>query len=71
MDVAVEAAIKSDVDGTFKGGAYNGTLDNNGVGLAAYHNNANLVTPAVQSELDQIKADLIAGKIDVKATASK
>ena len=69
MDVAVEASIKSDVDGTFKGGVYNGTLQNNGVGLADYHNNASLVTPAVQSELDAIKADLIAGKIDVVATA--
>jgi basic membrane protein A len=69
MDVAVEAAIKSVTDGSFKGGVYNGTLDNNGVGLADYHNNASLVTPAVQTELDAIKADLIAGKIDVVATA--
>jgi basic membrane protein A len=70
MDVAVEASIKSVVDGSFKGGVYNGTLDNNGVGLADYHTNASKVTAAVQTELTQIKADLIAGKIDIKATAS-
>jgi basic membrane protein A len=70
MDVAVEAAIKSVTDGSFKGGVYNGTLDNNGVGLADYHNNASLVTASTQTELTQIKADLIAGKIDIKATAS-
>jgi basic membrane protein A len=69
MDVSVEAAIKSAVDGTFKGGVYNGTLDNNGVGLSDYHTNADKVTSAVQSELTAIKADLIAGKIDIKATA--
>ena len=70
MDVSVETAIKSAVDGSFKGGVYNGTLDNNGVGLADYHANADKVTSAVQSELTAIKADLIAGKIDIKATAS-
>jgi len=70
MDVSVEAAIKSAVDGSFKGGVYNGTLDNNGVGLSDYHANADKVTSAVQGELTAIKADLIAGKIDIKATAS-
>jgi len=70
MDQAVEAVIKSAVDGTFAGGTtYDATLANNGVGLAPYHNNASMVTPAVQSEMDQLKADLIAGKIDVTATA--
>jgi basic membrane protein A and related proteins len=70
MAAAVETAIQADVDGTFQGGVYDGTLANNGVGLAAYHNNAGMVTPATQSELDAIKADLMAGRLDVKAIAA-
>ncbi len=68
-DVAVYNAIKSVVDGSFKGGVYTATLANGGVGLAPYHNNANLVPSDLQAELDQIKADIIAGKIDITALA--
>ena len=37
MDSTVIEAIKEAKDGTFKGGVTVGTLSNNGVGLAAYH----------------------------------
>ena len=40
MDVAVYDAIKSVVDGTFKGGVYVGTLENGGVGLATIQRHA-------------------------------
>lgn len=62
--------IKQVVDGSFKGGVYTGTLANGGVDLAPYHNNASLVTADMQKELDQIRADIIAGKIDIKGIAS-
>jgi len=68
-DNAVYNAIKSAVDGTFKGGIYTATLENGGVGLAPYHNNASMVSSALQGELDQIKADIIAGKIDITSLA--
>src|SRR5574341_99893 len=37
MDVAVQSAIKSAVDNQFKGGTYVGTLENDGVGIAPFH----------------------------------
>jgi basic membrane protein A len=61
MDVTTLAAIQSVVDGTFAGGTANlarGTLANDGVGLAAL---ASVVPAGLQAELDQIKADIIAG----------
>jgi basic membrane protein A len=61
MNVAVYDTIKAAMDGTFKGGIYSGTLANNGVGLAA----VNGASAELQAELDQIKADIISGKITV------
>jgi basic membrane protein A len=61
MNVAVFDTIKAAKDGTFKGGVYVGTLANNGVGLAAVTG----ASAELQSELDQIKADIISGKITV------
>ena len=37
MDVAVFDTIQSVVDGTFEGGTYLGTFENDGVGLAPFH----------------------------------
>ena len=66
MDVAVFDTIKSVQDGTFKGGGvYVGTLKNNGVGIAPFHNYDAQVPATMKSELEAIKADLIAGKITV------
>ncbi len=65
MDVAVYDTIKAAKDGTFKGGTYVGTLANNGVGLAPFHNFDSQVPSTLKSELDQIKADIISGKITI------
>ena len=59
INVAVYNTNKTAQAGTFKGGVYLSTLANDGVGLAA-------VTGAsadLTKELDQVKADIIAGKI--------
>jgi basic membrane protein A len=68
MDEAVFAAAKSVAEGTFKGGAYVGTLKNNGVGIAAFHNYDSKTPATLKTELDQIKAALIAGNISVSKT---
>jgi basic membrane protein A len=60
MDVTTMAAIKSGIEGTFKGGVTVGSLSNNGVGLAPL---ASAVPSGVQGELDKVKADIIAGTI--------
>lgn len=63
MDVAVYDAIKAVVDKTFKGGTYLGTLKNNGVGLAGFHDFDSKVPAALKAEIDQLKKDIIAGKV--------
>jgi len=60
MDVTTLAAIKSALDGTFKGGVTVGALANGGVGLAPL---TGPVPAGLQAELDQVKADIIAGTI--------
>ena len=66
MDVAVFSAIKDAQAGAFKGGIYVGTLANDGVALAPFHNFESKVPATLQAELDQIKADIISGKVTVK-----
>ena len=60
MDVTTLAAIQSVIDGTFAGGVTVGTLANGGVGLAPL---TGPVPDGLQAELDQVKADIIAGTI--------
>lgn len=62
---SVSAAVESAYKGTFHGGNYNGTLANNGVGLSPLHDFAHTVPAKVQSELNTLKAEIIAGKISL------
>jgi basic membrane protein A and related proteins len=66
MDVAVETAIKDTLDGKFKGGTYVGTLANNGVGIAPFHELDSQVPQTVKDELNTIKQGIIDGSISVK-----
>ena len=64
MDVAVYDTIKSVQDGKFQGGTnYVGTLANNGVSIAPFNQLDSKIPAALKTELDQIKADIISGKI--------
>ncbi len=64
MDVALEVSIKTFIDGKFQGGTnYVGTLENGGVAIAPFHNNDSKIPDALKKELDQVKADIISGKI--------
>ena len=69
MDTAVFDASKATLDGTFKGGTYVGTLENGGVGIAAIP--AGAMPDGVSAELDLIKADIIAGKIQTSPTPAQ
>ncbi len=64
MDIAVFDAIQSVVDGTFTGGTYLGTLENNGVDLAEFHEFDDAVSQELKDEIEQVRLDLIAGKLD-------
>ncbi len=72
MDNAVYDTIKSFQAGTFKGGEnYVGTLQNGGVGIAPFHNLDSKVPAALKTELDQVKADIISGKVKTGVEALK
>ena len=66
---AVKGSVLSAANGTFKGGAYIGTLANGGTGIAPYHDFASKVPASLQSEVNTVKQDIISGKI-VPATKS-
>jgi basic membrane protein A len=63
MDATTMAVIESVIDGTFTGGVVVGTLENGGVDIAPWHDLSNLISAELQAELDQIKEDIIAGRI--------
>jgi basic membrane protein A len=65
MDVAVENSLKQGLDGTFKGGIYTGTLQNNGVGIAPFHDFDSQISADVKSQLTTIKQGIEDGSISV------
>jgi basic membrane protein A and related proteins len=67
MDVAVKDAIVSVVDNKFDNTQFIGTLENGGTSLAPFHEFDSKIPADVKSELDQIKADIISGKITVQS----
>ena len=68
VDAAVFDAIKRVKDGTFKGGIFSFGLAENGVRYVYDEHNKALIPDSVQARLQQIKADIIAGKITVPST---
>ncbi|MCS6711069.1 BMP family ABC transporter substrate-binding protein [Brachybacterium sp. EF45031] len=70
MDKAVEDVTTQAADGSFDNTPYVGTLENGGVGIAPYHDLDAQVPAELKSEVDQLKQDIIDGKITVESTAS-
>lgn len=68
IDVAVYDMIRRARDHTFKGGIYTYGLAENGVGYVYDEHNRALIPDGVRARLEQIKADIIAGKIKVPST---
>jgi basic membrane protein A and related proteins len=67
---AVKAAVLKTADGTLEGGGGSiGTLANNGVQLAPFHQMDAKVPADLKSELDQLKQDIISGKVAVTSPA--
>ncbi len=63
LDNSVIDVVQAIVDGKFTGGTQVGNLENGGVSLAPFYNLDSLISPAVKADLEEIKADIIAGKI--------
>jgi basic membrane protein A len=66
IDVAVFNAIQGVVDDTFEGGLFVGTLENEGVGLAPFHELEDQVSDETKAELEEIRSGIIAGDISTK-----
>ena len=65
IDNAVFAAADEAINGTFTNAAYNGTLANEGVGLAPYHDLASMVPSDIQDEVEALKDEIINGSVSV------
>src|SRR5471032_1256439 len=68
IDVAVFDMIKRVRDHQFKGGIYTFGLAQNGVGYVYDEHNRALIPDSVRARLEQLKADIIAGRISVPST---
>lgn len=67
IKTATDAVVTDAAAGNFSTDAYVGTLENDGVGIAPFHNFESKVKPELQGELDTIKAGIIDGSIPVKS----
>ena len=65
-DASVVQAVKAVEENTFTGGVQVGTLETGEVGLAPFHQFDSLISAKIKMELEQIRMDIIAGKIKTK-----
>ena len=68
VDNATFDVIKRVKEGRFKGGIYQYGLAENGVGYVYDANNEKLIPPDVRARLEQLKQEIIAGRIKVPST---
>jgi basic membrane protein A len=62
---SVQEYAETAASGTFPTGNYIGTLENDGTGLAPYHDFDSKIPSDLKSQVDQVKADIISGKIKI------
>ena len=67
---AVVEAVKASMDGTFDNTPYVGTLENGGVEIAPYHDLDARVSAELRVEVEQLRADIVAGVIEVVSPSS-
>ena len=64
MDNSVFDVIKASMDGKFNGcGVYIGSMENNGVGIASYHDVDSKVPAELKAEVEALKAKIVSGEI--------
>ena len=70
LTTAAEEVTVAAGNGKFDNTAYIGTLENNGVGIAPTHDWESKLDPALLSEVEQLKADIISGAFVVDSPSS-
>jgi basic membrane protein A len=68
VDNAVYDAIRKVKDGTFTGGIYQYGLAEQGVGYIYDKNNEKLIPADVHARIEQLRQDIVAGRISVPST---
>ncbi|MGH7717931.1 MAG: BMP family lipoprotein [Gemmatimonadaceae bacterium] len=68
VDAVVYDAIRKKKEGTFRGGIYSYGLAEDGVGYVLDDNNRHLIPDSVQARLEQLKEEIVAGRIKVPST---
>ncbi|MGI6879297.1 BMP family lipoprotein [Microbacterium sp. gxy059] len=71
MDTSVQEVVESAGAGEFDNEPYIGTLENEGVSLAPFHDFEDRVPEGLQAELDEITAGIIDGSISVDSYLSE
>jgi basic membrane protein A len=66
MNVAVFDTVEAAVNDEFEGGLYTGTLENNGVGLAPFHEFESQVPEELATQIEDLQEQIIAGEIEVQ-----
>ncbi|HEX5367639.1 MAG TPA: BMP family ABC transporter substrate-binding protein [Acidimicrobiales bacterium] len=69
MDVAVRDAIVAASEGRFEGGTNLGTLENDGVGIAPFHEHEDDVSPELQDRLEELRRQIVAGEVETSPPA--
>ncbi|CAN5270955.1 hypothetical protein BH09ACT6_BH09ACT6_25470 [soil metagenome] len=64
---AVERIVSDDSKGVFDNASFIGTLANGGVDIAPFHDLAASVPPALATEIDALRADIVAGTLVVSS----
>jgi basic membrane protein A len=65
LDVAVQQAIADTVDDNFTNEVFVGTLENEGVGLAPYHELDGEIPQELKDRIEELKQQIIAGEIQL------
>lgn len=68
MDVAVFDTVQTVIDRTFQGGLYVGTLENDGVDIAEFHEFEDDVPQELKDRLAELKQGIIDGSVSVDPT---
>jgi len=63
MDSTTFLVIEDVIEDTFEGGTVVGTLENEGVAIAPFHDNADLISEELQARLDELRQGIIDGEI--------
>ncbi len=65
IDNAVKGSVQGVADGSFKGGVYSGTLANEGVGIAPFHDFDSKVPAALKAALTDLATKIASGDVKV------